>query len=105
MSAEMQNEAEIFRGTTRGETRFKDHRSVRGTPKAGMPAFVLGEELAALANTDPRIVVSSGDGSNPQSGQNVKVIIQTSTGRVLRIDCDECEEGAPVEQVYWRQEL
>lgn len=61
MSTEMQNEAEIFRGTTSGETRFKDHRSVRGTPRAGMPAFVLGEELAELAQTDPRIVVATAD--------------------------------------------
>ena len=61
MSTEMQNEAEIFRGTTTGETRFKDHRSVRGTPRAGMPAFVLGEELAEMAKTDPRIVVATAD--------------------------------------------
>ena len=61
MTTEMQNEAEIFRGTTQGETRFKDHRSVRGTPKAGMPAFVLGEELAAMADSDPRIVVATAD--------------------------------------------
>ena len=61
MSTEMQNEAEIFRGTTEGVTRFKDHRSVRGTPKAGMPAFVLGEELAEMARTDPRIVVATAD--------------------------------------------
>ncbi len=61
MTTEMQNEAEIFRGTTTGETRFKDHRSVRGTPRAGMPAFVLGEELAEMARTDPRIVVATSD--------------------------------------------
>lgn len=61
MTTEMQNEAEIFRGTTEGRTRFKDHRSVRGTPKAGMPAFVLGEELAEIARTDPRIVVATAD--------------------------------------------
>ncbi|RAI00805.1 transketolase [Acuticoccus sediminis] len=61
MTTEMQNEAEIFRGTTLGETRLKDRRSVRGTPKTGMPAFVLGEELAALADTDPRIVVATAD--------------------------------------------
>lgn len=61
MTTEMQNEAEIFRGTTEGATRFKDHRSVRGTPKQGMPAFVLGEELAELAKTDDRIVVATAD--------------------------------------------
>ncbi|MBL4571778.1 MAG: transketolase [Gammaproteobacteria bacterium] len=61
MTTEMQNEAEIFRGTTTGLTEFKDTRSVRGTPKAGMPAFVLGEELAEIAKTDPRIVVATAD--------------------------------------------
>lgn len=61
MTTEMQNEAEIFRGTTDGQTTFKDNRSVRGTPKKGMPAFVLGEELADLAKTDPRIVVGTAD--------------------------------------------
>ncbi|WP_158969643.1 transketolase family protein [Chachezhania sediminis] len=61
MSTEMQNEAEIFRGTTEGSTSFKDSRSVRGTPKAGMPAFVLGEELAQMAATDDRIVVATAD--------------------------------------------
>ncbi len=58
---DMQHESEIFRGTTTGKTAFKDTRSVRGTPKAGMPAFVLGEELAALAKSDPRIVVATAD--------------------------------------------
>ena len=61
MSTEMQNEAEIFRGTTEGETSFKDKRSIRGTPSKGMPAFVLGEELAELAKTDPRIAVATAD--------------------------------------------
>lgn len=61
MSTEMQNEAEIFRGTTEGKTVFKDHRSVQGTPRKGMPAFILGEELAELARTDPRIVVATAD--------------------------------------------
>jgi len=60
-TTEMQSEAEIFRGTTTGQTRFKDQRSVRGTPAKGMPAFVLGEELAALAERDPRIVVATAD--------------------------------------------
>ena len=61
MTTEMQNEAEIFRGTTEGKTSLRDQRSVRGTPKKGLPAFVLGEELAALARTDPRIVVATAD--------------------------------------------
>ncbi len=61
MTKDMQDESEIFRGTTTGSTRLRDPRSVRGTPKAGMPAFVLGEELADIADKDPRIVVATAD--------------------------------------------
>jgi transketolase len=61
MTKDMQDESEIFRGTTTGTTRLRDARSVRGTPKAGMPAFVLGEELADIADSDPRIVVATAD--------------------------------------------
>ena len=61
MTTDMQDESEIFRGTTTGTTRLRDARSVRGTPKVGMPAFVLGEELADLADSDPRIVVATAD--------------------------------------------
>ena len=61
MTKDMQDESEIFRGTTTGTTQLRDKRSVRGTPKAGMPAFVLGEELADLADDDPRIVVATAD--------------------------------------------
>lgn len=61
MNKEMQDESEIFRGTTTGTTLLRDKRSVRGTPKSGMPAFVLGEELADLAQHDPRIVVATAD--------------------------------------------
>lgn len=61
MTTDMQDESEIFRGTTTGTTRLRDARSVRGTPKTGMPAFVLGEELADIADSDPRIVVATAD--------------------------------------------
>ncbi|MGE0311464.1 MAG: transketolase family protein [Lautropia sp.] len=61
MTTQMQHESEIFRGTTTGRTSFKDARSVRGTPAARMPAFILGEELAELARKDPRIVVATAD--------------------------------------------
>jgi transketolase len=61
MTTEMQSEAEIFRGTTTGQTLLKNSRSVRGTPAAAMPAFVLGEELADIADRDPRIVVATAD--------------------------------------------
>jgi transketolase len=60
-SSASQEQSEIFRGTADGETRFKDARSVRGTPAASLPAFVLGEELADLADSDPRIVVATAD--------------------------------------------
>lgn len=56
-----QDQSEIFRGTADGETRLKNVRSVQGTPSASMPAFVLGEELANLADHDPRIVVMTAD--------------------------------------------
>ena len=57
-----QGQDAIFRGTSGGDATlkdeaFKDQRSVRGTPNAALPAFVLGEELADLADRDPRIVV------------------------------------------------
>jgi transketolase len=61
MTTDMQDESEIFRGTTTGSTRLLNPKSVRGTPKSGMPAFVLGEELADLADHDPRIVVATAD--------------------------------------------
>ncbi|HET7408842.1 MAG TPA: transketolase C-terminal domain-containing protein, partial [Paracoccaceae bacterium] len=58
---EAQDQSEIFRGTADGETRLKNARSVRGTPAASMPAFILGEALADLADHDPRIVVATAD--------------------------------------------
>jgi len=54
---ETQDQAAIFNGTAA----FKDERSVDGTDTRAMPAFVLGEELAELAETDPRIVVLTAD--------------------------------------------
>lgn len=66
---ESQGQDAIFRGTTGGdvslkEAAFKDKRSVRGTPNAALPAFVLGEELADLADRDPRIAVLTADLAN-----------------------------------------
>ncbi|MEJ2866452.1 transketolase C-terminal domain-containing protein [Actinomycetospora sp. OC33-EN08] len=52
-----QDQAAIFNGTAA----FKDSRSVDGTDTRTMPAFVLGEELAELAEVDPRIVVLTAD--------------------------------------------
>ncbi len=51
----------FFRGTAGGDVSLKDQRSVIGTPNAALPAFVLGEELADLADRDQRIVVLTAD--------------------------------------------
>jgi transketolase len=51
----------FFRGTAGNDLALKDQRSVIGTPNAALPAFVLGEELADLADRDPRIVVLTAD--------------------------------------------
>jgi len=51
----------FFRGTAGNDLALKDQRSVIGTPNKVLPAFVLGEELADLADRDPRIVVLTAD--------------------------------------------
>ena len=56
-----QEQDAIFRGTGGGEISLKEKASVQGTPARLMPAFVLGEELADLADRDPRIVVLTAD--------------------------------------------
>jgi transketolase len=64
MTATGQDQSEIFTGTKPAadtRTELKDARSVKGTPAETMKAFVLGEELAALADADPRIVVLTAD--------------------------------------------
>jgi transketolase len=65
-SAETQGQDAIFRGTSGGDVSlkdevFKDKKSVRGTPSASLPAFILGEELADIADHDPRIAVLTAD--------------------------------------------
>jgi transketolase len=64
-----QGQDAIFRGTSGGDVTlrdaaFKDKKSVRGTPNAALPAFILGEELADLADHDPRIAVLTADLAN-----------------------------------------
>ncbi|MBW0102066.1 transketolase family protein [Pseudonocardia sp. KRD291] len=54
-----QDQSEIFNGTA--SVGFKDTRSVDGTDTRTVPAFVFGEELAELAEHDPRIVVLTAD--------------------------------------------
>ena len=58
-----QDQSTLFRGDDT-ELRLKDERSVRGTPAKAMPAFILGEELADLADSNPRIVVATADLAN-----------------------------------------
>lgn len=64
-----QDQAEIFRGTAEGRTTLRDDRSSDHITAASVPAFVLGEELAELADSDPRIVVLTADlaGANRSS--------------------------------------
>ena len=47
---ETQGQDAIFRGTSGGDAKLKDARSVIGTPNRVLPAFVLGEELADIAD-------------------------------------------------------
>lgn len=59
-----QGQDAIFRGTAGGDAQLKDARSIIGTPNKVLPAFVLGEELADIADKDPRIVVLTADLAN-----------------------------------------
>lgn len=58
-----QDQSTLFRGNDT-DIALKDSKSVRGTPAKAMPAFILGEELADLADRDPRIVVATADLAN-----------------------------------------
>lgn len=58
-----QDQSTLFRGNDT-DIALKDSKSVRGTPAKSMPAFILGEELADLAENDPRIVVATADLAN-----------------------------------------
>lgn len=53
-----QDQSDLFTGDG---TDAQKKESVQGTPARAMPAFVLGEELADLAERDPRIVVVTAD--------------------------------------------
>lgn len=59
MTTQAQDQSEIFNGTA--AVGFKDARSADGTDTRAIPAFVFGEELAALADSDPRVVVLTAD--------------------------------------------
>ncbi len=53
-----QDQADIFGGD---DTGLSDDRSFDGDDTRSVPAFVFGAELAAMAETDPRIVVLTAD--------------------------------------------
>jgi transketolase len=58
-----QDQSTLFRGNDT-DIALKDEKSVRGTPAKQMPAFILGEELADIADHDDRIVVATADLAN-----------------------------------------
>jgi transketolase len=64
MREQSQGQDAIFRGTAGGDAQLKDARSIIGTPNKVLPAFVLGEELADIADKEPRIVVLTADLAN-----------------------------------------
>ena len=51
----------VFRGEATGATALKDKGTGRGIEAKTIPAFVAGEALADLADSDPRIVVLTAD--------------------------------------------
>lgn len=55
-----QDQSDLFTGDGGGGYKF-NKGTVKGTPARAMPAFVLGEELADLADQDPRIAVLTAD--------------------------------------------
>ncbi len=58
---EQQDTSEVFRGTSGGDSKLRDGRSTDGSDTRAIPAFVFGEELADLADNDPRIAVLTAD--------------------------------------------
>lgn len=55
-----QDQSDIFTGIS-GAADLTESASVKGTPATRLPAFVLGEELADIADRDPRIAVMTAD--------------------------------------------
>jgi len=51
----------VFRGTASGAATLRDKESDKGIAASTIPAFVAGEVLAELADSDPRIVVLTAD--------------------------------------------
>jgi type IV pilus assembly protein PilY1 len=65
------------------------------------PGAARKASLGGGVPSDPRIVT----GTKADGSQSVKIMVQTSEGAVLSVDCDDCEDGSPVDQVFWRQEI
>ena len=59
-SAAGQDQSDLFRGVS-GQADLTESESIKGTPASRLPAFVLGEELADLADRDPLVVVLTAD--------------------------------------------
>ncbi len=57
--ADWQDQSEIFNGTA--NTGLRDTRSFDGKDTRAIPAFVFGEELADMADNDPRVAVLTAD--------------------------------------------
>ncbi|MGY2083743.1 transketolase family protein [Blastococcus sp. SYSU DS0539] len=57
--SEWQDQSEIFNGTA--DTGLKDVRSADGNDRRGTTAFVFGDELADIADHDPRVAVLTAD--------------------------------------------
>ncbi|MEP7023516.1 MAG: transketolase C-terminal domain-containing protein [Actinomycetota bacterium] len=60
-AAAAQQISEVFRGSAGAAPALKPAGTVRGIQPAAIPAFVAGQELADLADTDQRIVVLTAD--------------------------------------------
>jgi transketolase len=54
------DQSDLFRGVS-GPADLTESESIKGTPASRLPAFVLGAELADLADRDPRVVVMTAD--------------------------------------------
>ena len=54
------HQSDLFRGVS-GPADLTESESIKGTPASRLPAFVLGEDLADLADRDPRVVVLTAD--------------------------------------------
>jgi len=54
-------EGQALSGLFTGVRDLKESESVKGTPASRLPAFILGEELADMADADPRVVVLTAD--------------------------------------------